>query len=310
MLLAVGLLALGALILYVGAEGAVRGATVLARVMGIPAFVLGALLFGIDLEGLGTAVAASAQGETAIAAGEVFGSVLFLFSAAFGAALLVARDPVPSPGPAMVLAPAPALIAGALVLADRFVSRLEGGLLVLLYLAYVALVVQEGRMARARAQRLEHEAADVPRRRGVPAVMAIGGLALLAVGAAILVTGGRRLADEAGLSGGFVGAAVLGILVSLDEVLLEVLPIRKGTPDLATGNLFGTLAAFSSGVLGIAALVRPLFVDSATHLAVIGTAFLYALVGTVFMVRGRAGRGLGVAVLAFYALWLLFAADA
>jgi cation:H+ antiporter len=267
--------------------------------------VLGALLFGIDIEGLGTAVAASAQGETALAAGEIFGTILFLFSAAFGAALLVSRDPIPSPGMAMVIAPAPGLVAGSMVLADRFVDRLEGTLLVLLYLAYVALVVQEGRLARARAEKLEHEAPGTARR-GVLALMSVGGLLVVAAGAAILVAGAGRLADEARLSSGFIGAAVLGILVSLDEVLLEVLPVRRGAPALATGNLFGTLAAFSSGVLGIAALVHPLAVDSATHLAVIGSAFLYALVGTVFLTRGRAGRVLGVAVLAFYAAWLLY----
>ncbi|MDQ4005315.1 MAG: sodium/calcium exchanger protein, partial [Actinomycetota bacterium] len=189
----------------------------------------------------------------------------------------------------------------------RYVDRLEATLLVLLYLAYVALVVQEGRLARARAEKLEREAAELPARRGILTVMSIGGLLFVAGGAAILVAGAERLAGEARLSSGFVGAAVLGILVSLDEVLLEVLPVRRGAPALATGNLFGTLAAFSTGVLGISALVRPLIVDSATHLAVIGTAVLYAVVGTVFLARGRAGRALGVAVLAFYAVWLLYA---
>jgi cation:H+ antiporter len=307
MLLAVGLLALGALVLYAGAEAAVRGAAGLARAIGVPAFVLGALLFGIDIEGLGTAVAASARGDTALAAGEIFGTVLFLFSAAFGAALLVSREPVPSPGRWMVVAPAPGLIAASMVVSDRYVDRLEAGLLLLLYVAYVALVVQEGRLARARAEKLEREAGEVRARRGVLTVMSVGGLLIVAAGAAILVAGAERLVTEARLSSGFVGAAVLGILVSLDEVLLEVLPIRRGTPELATGNLFGTLAAFSSGVLGIAALVRPLEVDSATHLAVIGVAFLYAMVGTVFLARGRAGRALGVVVLAFYAVWLLYA---
>ncbi len=103
------------------------------------------------------------------------------------------------------------------------------------------------------------------------------------------------------------GAAILGVLVSLDEVLLEILPIRRGTPDLATGNLFGTLAAFCSGVLGIAALVRPLELDSASLLAFLGAAGLYAIVATVFLARGRAWRGLGVVVLGVYAVWLVSA---
>ena len=136
-----------------------------------------------------------------------------------------------------------------------------------------------------------------------------GGLLAVAGGAALLVAGGARLVTEAGLTAGFVGAAVLGILVSLDEVLLEVLPIRRGAPDLATGNLFGTLAAFTTGVLGLAALVRPLEIDAAGSVAFTGVAALYAVVATVFVARGRAGRLLGGFVLASYGAWLVWGAS-
>ena len=309
MLAALGLLTIGAVVVYAGAEAAIRGAVGGARVLGISAFVVGAVLFGVDLEGLGTAVAGAARGETELAAGEIFGTVLFLFSAAFGAALLVARRPIPAPSPLMVLAPAIPLIACAMVLADRTVERLEAVLLVLLYAVYLGLVVLEGELAKRRADELESEADEAPTR--TAALIGIGalGLVLLAGGSALLIGGGTRLAAELGLSEGFVGAAILGVLVSLDEVLLEVLPVRRGAPELATGNLLGTLAAFCSGVLGIAALVRPIVIDSAAAVAFLGAAFLYALVATAFLWRGRAGRLIGVFVLGFYAAWLVVAAD-
>jgi cation:H+ antiporter len=308
-LAAVALLAGGGLVLYLGAEGAVRGAAGLARAAGIPAFVLGALLFGIDLEGLGTAVVAAAGGQTSIAAGEIFGTTMFLFSAAFGAALLLAREPVPSPDRLMVLAPALHLVAAAAVISDRFVTRLEAGFLVAIYVAYVFLVIREGRAVRTRGEHLQEEAREAPRSRRLLALLAGSGLALVAGGAALLVAGGTRLVEATDLLPGFVGAAVVGVLVSLDEVLLEVLPVRRGTPDLATGNLFGTLAAFCSGVLGVAALVRPLDVDSGASLAFLGSAFLYAVVATVFFLRGRAWRATGGIVLAAYAVWLVGAAS-
>ena len=113
MLTALGILALGALVLYAGAEAAIRGATRLARAAGIPAFLMGAVLFGVDIEGLGTALVAAGRGQTQIAAGEIFGMVLFLFSVAFGLALLVARDRVPAPAPMMVVAPAVSMTAAA-----------------------------------------------------------------------------------------------------------------------------------------------------------------------------------------------------
>jgi cation:H+ antiporter len=308
-LLALGLLAVGAVVLYLGAEGAVRGAAGLARAAGIPAFVLGALLFGTDLEGLGTAVVASARGQTSVAAGEVFGSILFVWGAAFGVAALLARKPIPSPGTAMVLAPALPLLAASLSVAiDSTVARWEGAVLLLLFALYVWFVVREGRAAvRRRAEEIEREAGEGPRSRGVRAALAVGGLALLYVGAIVLVAGAERLVLQTGLLTGFVGAAILGALVSLDEVLLEVLPVRRGTPDLATGNLFGTMAAFTSGVLGLAAVVRPLTVDGPGALALLGAAVLYAVVGTAFLARERVGKLIGVAVLLLYGGWLFAA---
>lgn len=309
MLSALGLLALGAVLLYAGAEAAIRGAATLARVLRVPAFVLGALLFGIDLEGLGTAVGASAAGRPLLAVGEIFGTVLVVFSVAFGSALILARRPLAAPAPLMVLAPAIPLVAAGMVLTDRYVDRLEGVLLVGIYVGYVAVVVREGRLARARAAELEQEAAGPGASSRRVGLETVGGLLLVAVGAGIAVAGATRFVATAGLSEGFVGAAVLGVLVSLDEILLEVLPARRGSPELAIGNLLGTLAAFCSGVLGVTALVRPLDVDSAAALAFLGAAFLYTVVATAFLARGRAGWGVGIFVLAFYAAWLVAASE-
>lgn len=304
-LTAVALLVTGALALAVGAEGAVRGATRLGRARGVPPFVLGALLFGVDLESVGAAVTASARGESSIAAGEAFGTIVFLFAAGFGLALLISRRPVPSPGSLMVLLPAAGLVLGAIALTDLVVTRREGLLLLGAYALYVSAVLQEGRTAAVRGAELEREAGES--RRVPVALLIVGGLALLSGGAVLLVSGGVRLAASAGLASGFVGGAVVGALASLDEVLLEVLPIVRGNPGLATGNLFGTAAAFSTGALGLAAVVRPLVVDTAATSAFLAASALYAIVAAVFLWRGRVGRLVGVALLLIYAGWLAFA---
>jgi cation:H+ antiporter len=296
----------GTVALTVGADAAIRGAVRLARARRISPFVVGALLFGIDVESLGAALVAAGRGQTSIAAGEVFGTIVFLFSAAFGAALLIARKPVVSPSQQMVLVPGATLAAGALALANGEVTRLEGLVLVGAYVVYVNLVILEGRAVRLRAEEAEREARETPRIPGW--VLVILGLALVYGGAAVLVDGGVRLLELTGLSAGFVGAAIIGALAAFDEVLLEVLPIRRGFPELATGNLFGTVAAFSTGVLGLAALVRPLVVDGAAKSAFLAASALYAIVATVFVVRGRAGKLVGLSVLAAYGGWLAFAA--
>jgi cation:H+ antiporter len=306
MITTLGLLFAGALILYAGAEAALRGATAYAKAAGIRPFLLGAVLFGVDVEGLGAALVAAGRGQTEIAAGEAFGTVLFLFSAAFGLALVLARKPVPAPSQVMIVAPALPLVAAAATLFDHYVSRPEAALLLALYVGYLVLVVRDRSLPREQSEEAQPE-----QRSGSNArlfLITLGGLGLLYLGAALLVAGGTRIVDRTALSAGFVGAAVVGTLASLDEVLLEILPVRRGTPDLATGNLFGTLAAFSTGVLGLAALIRPLDVDGAANAAFLAMAFLYAVIATTFLVRGGAGRILGAFVLGFYLLWLALTA--
>ena len=305
MLVAISLLVAGAAVLTVGAEAAIRGAGRLAKARRISPFLLGALLFGVDVESVGAALIAAGRGQTALAAGEAFGTVVFLFSAAFGVALLLSPRPIESPSIQMVLLPAVTLLAGAAALADRVVSRPEGGALIGAYGIYLGIVIVDGRGAQARAEEIVREAEEGPR--VPPPVLLVGGLALVYAGASVLVNGGVRLLSMSGLAAGFVGAAIIGALASLDEVFLEVLPVRRGIPELATGNLLGTVAAFSTGVLGLAALVRPLEVDGAGATAFLAAAALYTVVATTFLARGRAGKVVGVAILALYGLWLGFA---
>jgi cation:H+ antiporter len=306
-LLAIVLLVVGAVILIAGAESAVRGTARLSIAAGISAFALGALLFGVDLEGLSAAVLAAARGQTTIAAGLAFGTIIFLFGVGLGLALLVAKGPIPSPSAMMVIAPAVPLAAAALAISDQQVTRVEGALLVLLYGGYVFSVLSEGRSVRQRGAELEHEAGGVEGSAGRAAALAVLGLGAVFVGAWLLVDGGVRLLSTTQLSAGFIGAAIVGALAGLDEVLLEALPVMRGTPELATGNLFGTLAAFTSAVLGLAALVHPLVLDAASELALLGGAAMYAFVSVVFLLRGRLARPLGLVLLAAYVAWLAYA---
>ena len=67
----------------------------------------------------------------------------------------------------------------------------------------------------------EREVDEAPRI--PPLILLLGGLALVYAGATILVDGGIRVLHRTSLTAGFVGAALIGALAALDEVLLEVL---------------------------------------------------------------------------------------
>src|SRR5207247_449086 len=81
---------------------------------------------------------------------------------------------------------------------------------------------------------LEHEAEEVRTSGRRAAIIAVAGLAAVYGGAWMLVDGGVRILSHTGLAAGFVGAAIVGALASLDEVLLDALPVIRGAPELAT----------------------------------------------------------------------------
>jgi cation:H+ antiporter len=155
---------------------------------------------------------------------------------------------------------------------------------------------------------LEHEASEIEGGRGRAAVVALVGLAAVYGGAWVLVQGGIRILSRTGLTAGFVGAAIVGTLSALDEVFLEVLPVLRGSPELATGNLFGTVAAFSTVVLGLAALVHPLTLDNAAEMSFLAGTALYAIVATVFLARGSLPKPVAFVLLACYVAWLGYTA--
>src|SRR5207302_9608067 len=114
---------------------------------------------GIDLESRGAALVAAARGQTQIAAGEAFGTVIFLFGVGFALALFLAKGPVESPSPLMVVAPSVPVAAAALAIAVERITRLEGGLLVFLYVCYVFAVFADGRWLEVRTDEVKREAA-------------------------------------------------------------------------------------------------------------------------------------------------------
>jgi cation:H+ antiporter len=65
---------------------------------------------------------------------------------------------------------------------------------------------------------------------------------LLLIAAPILATSANRIAEQSGVSSGFVGASLVAIATSLPELVTAIAAVRLGAFDLAVGNLFGSNA--------------------------------------------------------------------
>jgi cation:H+ antiporter len=296
-------LVFGAVVLFGGAAGLRRGAreATIGR-LGTGGARLASLAPGVLLEGLAVALVASGRGGTSLAAGAVFGTVLAVLAAGYGARLLIARGPAESPDPGTVLMPAATLVAAAFTLADGVVSRIEGLGLLVVYAAFLVLDATSPRLAETNPEGPSPAPDPVPARRWM-AVTVLGAL-LLYLGARAIIGGADRILDHASLLEGFVGAAAVGPAVA---ARLLIGRSQEGGRELSTARPLRTISAFATGILGAAALVRPLGVDAGASYAFLAVAVLYTVLAVAFLSRGRAWRVTGFLILGLYGLWLALA---
>ena len=86
------------------------------------------------------------------------------------------------------------------------------------------------------------------------------GLALLLVGAEMLVRGASRLALATGMSPLVIGLTVVAFGTSTPELAVSIGPADSGAPDIALGNVVGSNITNVLLILGVSALIAPLIV--------------------------------------------------
>nr|MBI1229316.1 calcium/sodium antiporter [Cytophagales bacterium] len=90
------------------------------------------------------------------------------------------------------------------------------------------------------------------------------GLAILLVGGKVLVDGATAIAARLGLSPGLIGLTVVAFGTSAPELLVSVTAALKGTSDIAIGNVVGSNISNITLVLGISAVIFPIFIARST----------------------------------------------
>jgi cation:H+ antiporter len=94
-------------------------------------------------------------------------------------------------------------------------------------------------------------------------LMILSGLVLLFFGGEGLIKGAVSLARNFGLSKFLVSAIVVGFGTSMPEMTVSVGAALKGSPDIAIGNVVGSNIANILLIVGIAAILCPIFVAGA-----------------------------------------------
>ena len=135
----------------------------------------------------------------------------------------------------------------------------------------------------------------------------LAGLIGLFFGGEALVRGSVGLAVRLAISPLLIGLTVVGFGTSTPELLVSLKAALSGAPDIALGNVIGSNIANILLIVGLTALVWPIRVLGQTLRRDVGVMVAAALLLVPMLAMGEIGRAAGVILIAFLAVYLVWA---
>ncbi|MET0190852.1 MAG: calcium/sodium antiporter [Pseudonocardia sediminis] len=251
----------GLVLLLVGAELLVRSGSRLATRLGLSPMVIGLTVvsIGTSLPELAIGIDAARSGSPGLATGNIVGTNLvnLLFVLGLGALLrpvLFDRRTLRVDLPVMVVV----TLLFFVLARDGNLGPFDGALLLLVAVAYTVLIFRTNRREDMAAEAGVDEEGDGPRGgAAVQLLVLVASVALVVVGAELLVDGAVQGARAFGVDEAVIGLTVVAIGTSAPELVTMLVAIARGRTGLAVGNIVGSSVYNIALVLGVTVLAAP-----------------------------------------------------
>ena len=262
------LLAAGFTMLIKGADFFVDGSSGIASKFGIPQLVVGLTIVAMGTSAPEAAVSISAalKGNAGITIGNVAGSNILNILVILGLTAFLTKKVVPVAS-STIKYEMPFMVVTMLILlwmgyVGNEISRLEGaGLWVVfvLYLFYLLKMAKKGDDKNSKDDAGEDKK---EKSMGMLLLFTVAGLALIVLGSSVTVDAATAIARIIGLSERFIGLTIVALGTSLPELFTSVSAARKGSADIAIGNIVGSNIFNILFVVGTSALITPVAFES------------------------------------------------
>lgn len=306
----------GLVLLEAGADRLTDAIVALARRLRAPEHMVGLLTAGGEWEELIVVVLAIVAGHPALAVGNIVGSCLANLIGSMPLGFLGSR-PLVLDRSARVYAVAMLLVTllAAAFLIDGRVEPAAGGLLVALFVVYVAsilLVIRRGWLRPLDSDEdddADGQEGEAPQSAARLLGILVVGLVVIGVGAEFVVQGAVAIAQHMGISEYAIGATIVAVGTTLPDKAISFVAGRRGQGGVVTANATGSNIFVLTLVLGLAALFSGSGLAIAPDVARIDVPLLIAasvLVVLLFL-RPALGRGTGMALLLLYLAYIAYA---
>ena len=262
MLVQILLLLVGLALVVFGADYLVEGASSIARKFGLSEFVIGLTIVGMGTSAPEMVVSfiGAAQGNADISIGNVIGSNIFNTLLILGLTAMILPMSITADNrkkdiPVNILITVLLIVLG--LEATLFgigtdgLSRLDGAILIALFIGYMILSFHQNKPA-------QEEEQSKPVKPWLAVLMIIGGLAALVFGGNLFVDSATYIARSLGVSDKFIAITILAGGTSLPELATCIAAAVKKKGQLALGNIIGSNVFNILLILGGSALIHPL----------------------------------------------------
>jgi len=295
-------LALGIVCAGIGGELFVRGTVGLASLARISPGIVGVTFaaFATSSPELSVSISSALAEKPQIALGDALGSNIVNVALILGLALILSgiqssRDSVKRDLPVALLIP---VVTGVLIL-DGVLSRIDGALLLCMFIAWLVAAVFEVRKQRSATDEVlgEHS-------KRLIFVSCMAGLALLVAAGNLIVLGAREIAVSFGLSEFIIGATIVAIGTSVPELATAIIAKLRGHDEVGLGTILGSNIYNGIFIVAIAALIHPIFVPFRDVVATL----VFGIMAVLFVFPPRNGfieRRRGVLLISLYIGYLV-----
>lgn len=259
-------LIIGLVLLVVGAEALVKGASKIAAVIGISPLIIGLTIvaFGTSSPELAVSIGSALNGKADIALGNVVGSNIFNVLFILGISSLITPLVVHQQ---LVRLDVPIMIGASLLVLlfgwNGAIEKWEGGILVAIGVWYIIFLIRQSKKEKHKEVLEDYKEAYAddgnPKndRIWLQIIFVVVGLALLVLGSNFLVDSAVVIAQSLGVSELVIGLTIVAAGTSLPEVATSTIASIRKQEDIAVGNVVGSNIFNIVFILGLTAIIAP-----------------------------------------------------
>ncbi len=299
------LLIIGFVLLVKGSDVFVDGSVSVAKLLRVPAVIIGLTIvsMGTSAPEAAVSITAGIKGSNEIAISNLVGSNIFNMLCVAGVSALITpflvdKTVLKRDFPVSIAVMA---LASVMAFTGSTVTRIEGVILLVIFIAYIAYLIRNAIKNREKSNNNEKPMSPVK-----SILYIVIGLAAIVGGGQLVVESAKVIAKTFGMSETLIGVTIVAIGTSLPELVTSIVAAYKGQSEIAIGNVVGSnifnialVLALSSSFTPIG-IVNEAMIDNLIMIAVNALGFIFCLTGK------KLNRIEGAAMIAIYVIYTVY----